>query len=258
MEALVDGKSHAVAFVFVAIAHSLQAQSAWLGLPPLDKKLFFKKNNSKPCLVLIPFGSQDLGALDGSIPVQTSVRLLNVGGAPFKIFAPSQCVISRVRVQFPGNGDLALEPGDAIQIPVEYDGRLDEGATSFEVAFQTNDPEAPVLRQEFQAHVRKSLPAFPFRDCLQGRLECGQPPKPLAISFISDGTSRFLGASIEDETAPLVITESRTVANNYQGTVSLDLARIQQGKCSKRGETRIFGVTDTGRKAYTWIQWSVE
>jgi len=243
-----------LAFV-LAFAMTLGAQSAWTGLPPL---LGNSAVSSKGSLAMIPVGFQNLGEVDGGTPIQAQVQVMNVGTAAFTVFAPFAGGIAKIRVQFPGSGDLVLAPGDVVVIPVEYDARLDSGPTGFEVNLRSNDPEAPILRQAFQIVVRKALVASPYRDCIQGQTGNPAASQTIPLFFTSDGRLHFQGLSIEDETAPLRVTGAVTPRGDYTGTVSLDWSRIQEGKGPKRGETRIFGLTDAGRRTYTWVQWVVD
>lgn len=251
------GKLHFLLAAAAMAAPSLTGQTAWVGLPAIQKSPQFERTDAKASLFLIPFHSQNLGDQDGGRPIRTVVQVMNVGSAPFKLMAHPMGGTTKVRIQFPGADDLVVPPGEAFQIPVEYDARLDNGPISFEVAFRSDDPDSPVLRQTFQATVRKSLEANPHRDCILAQSGDIGSAKPIAISFAGDGTTHFQGAVIEDEAAPLRVNGEVTATGSYVGSVSLDWARLKEGKCARHGETRIFGVTDGDRTAYVWIQWYI-
>jgi len=241
----------------LAFASSLGAQGAWTYLPVIDKT-FQEKASSRSSLSMIPIGSQDLGPQDGGTPIRTAVQVMNVGSSPIRVISPIRGGISRIRIQFPTTGDLELAPGDVVKIPIEYDARLDKGLTSFEIAFHTNDPEAPTLRQSFQSVVCPALEANPYRSCIRGLLRDRGSSKAVPVAFISDGSAPFQGVSIEDESAPLHVSGTVTSTGDYVGTLVLDWARIQSGKSSLSGETRVFGTTTKGGTAYAWIQWYVQ
>jgi hypothetical protein len=247
----VSGRTYAIT---LAITTTLGAQSAWTGLSPAGRS----PQVTTSSLCLQPAQAQDLGLQDGGLPIRTSIQVMNVGNRPFKVLAPAPGGIFKVRVQFPAAGELEMAPGQALLLPVEYDARLDGGPTDFEVDLPCTDPELPILRQSFHLDVTRALGVRPYRDCLQGNLAEPTAAKPLPLTFLSDGRARFQSASIEDEAAPLLVTGKACADGNFVGQIQLDFTRIQDGRSPKQGETRIFGLTDSGRSTYAWIQWRVQ
>jgi len=237
----------------LSISSLLPAQE-WTGLASLPPETEPKITQANPSLSILPLASQDLGQVDGGIPLLTGVQVLNVGTEPFTLSAPS-LGIDRLRIKFPVKGDLSLDPGQVAKIPVEFDARELEGPVDFEVAFRTNDPGTPILRQSFHATIQRALPANPFRNAVLGETLKGVwTSAPIPVSFAGDFSNCVVNARMENESAPLKLEGAILPDGSYAGTVTMDPEKLKQG-ASRQGETRIFAEMNTGRQTYVWIQW---
>ena len=191
-------------------------------------------------------GAVDLGDVDGDRPVLGRIVIENRGAFPFSLLVPGLAA-TPLRVQFPSAEPVSIPPGGKLEMPIEYDARLDDGAGSFEVNLDTNDPGAPQLRQLFTLNAPHQAMVAPYRDLLTS------VDAPVKFIFAPSAGGKFVSAVIEDAAAPVVLSVTAGEAGDMAGTATLDATKLST--CAPQGSVRVLGTMGNGRTAYFWLQW---
>lgn len=193
----------------------------------------------------------DLGAVDGDRPILGQITIENHGSTSFSVAVPTGMAASLVRVQFPRPTSLTIPQGGRVDLPVEYDARLNDGPSTFVVALDTDDPAAPQLRQTFTAVVTHQVVVSPHRDLIAAA------DAPVRFFFAPKDGARFLTASLEDPGAPIALAGVQDAATGrLDGVATLDVAKA--ASAPPQGAVRVIGKTDKGTTAYFWLQWSLQ
>lgn len=230
----------------------------------------------------------NLGQVDSGTPLLGHLVLLNVGGKPYKVFPPVNESVGRLKILYPEN--LEVLPGTSIDIPFEYDLHWDEGAAKVKVQVYTNDPGAKSVAETYTFTTTNSTYVRPFRSTVLGRFvregdgdrpatpqprpgEATTPvvedphpsgqvsvkSDPVEFEFQPRGTGEpFVGIQVLDPAAPLKGTFVSTPGGGVMGKIDIDTDKILVKGVSRRGETKILGITAKGVANYFWLQWNVE
>lgn len=211
-----------------------------------------------PSLLLIPGGSIsiNLGEIDSGMLAHSLLQVGNFGEVPRSVLPVVGVFSAKAVIHTP----LILKPSDVLAIPVEVDAHGLEGLVNLVVEIRTSDPGAKTLRQVLTATVVSTTEVHPYRGTVMAtRGENGIPVgSSVPFDFLPGPKSGpFVGAELEDPSAPLVITWLQTPAGGIHGEISVDPTAVMRG-APLQGETRVLGRTAGGNQNFITFQWWVK
>lgn len=201
-------------------------------------------------------GPSDLGPVDAGTIYAGKLVVSNQGTRKFMVSGPQG--ISRVWLA--SQSPIVLNPGQVTTLDFRIEAHGLEGVQNLVLDLRTDDPGAPLLEQVFTLDAVRTTDVRPYRDTLVAVRDSSGVPvgSPSTFEFRSGpGSGEFVSAALEDPTAPLAISWSRTPAGGIAGTVSIDQTAILRG-APLRGETRILGETKNGNRNFITFQWWVK